>query len=717
MPPTISRHPIERSRFMAGYIGKQYLLSGDALAAVSEEPHSIVLGSGKVITASITGNGKYASVYQFDPDTGKTKLLDTIEAEPSGNWGGWLRMHSPQLAATSDGGFVLAVERPTTTAPELYGGDTVVLQQYTATGKTDGKQKILAEGWIEDLKVTDTGRGFFVALRNRDEDQRDYEYSGTFYSDSGKVLKSIDLGTSIPAGETLKNGNIVLAHWQADGVHLQVYKPTGVPLGTEKVIPGTAATYSTDRAVKIAPLADGGFVTLFQGSGSDTTTLKFQLHKADGTPRGDLVTLATPDRQSVNLDWSYDIAELKDGSLVIAWHERDFPASYTNYDSNIVVSVYTRAGALITGPQVAHDPLTERQEELQLTRLKDGNVLLTFHDNNTLQFHYVESTQGTVIKAPDYLWQGTAADNVKAGTDGDDVLLGMAGDDKLSGGKGEDMLRGGLGNDRLSGGDRADVLMGEEGNDTLNGDAGADLLYGGKGNDVLNGGTGGDTLHGDEGQDKLFGLSGDDLLYGGADNDTLVGGTRNDRLFGEDGNDILRGGAGNDTLNGDAGRDVLRGDAGFDALYGGADNDRLLGGADTDILNGGDGRDLLRGGTGDDQLTGGNGNDRVYGDAGNDRFLGEAGNDRLWGGTGADVFEFVGTGFGHDRIKDFEVGTDLLDMRWLANALDRSGGAIRVSEVSDGVKFAVDAANWVIVETVTLDQLTAGSDYIIDSPL
>lgn len=702
---------------MAGYIGKQYLLSGDSLGAVAEEPSSIVLKNGKVITASITGNGKYASVYQFNPETGKTKLLDSIEAEPSGSWGGWLRMSAPQLAETSDGGFVLAVERPLSSAPVLYGDDTVVLQKYTATGSPQGKQKVIAEGWIEDLKLVDTGNGYFLALRNRDEDQRKYEYSGTFYNDEGKVLKTIDLDGGIPAGTTLKNGNMVLATWESDGIHVQVYKPNGATAAAERVIAGTATTYPTDRAVKLAPLADGGFVTLVQNSGSDTTTLKFQLHKADGSPRGKLIALDTPDRQTVNLDWSYDIAEMKDGNLVIAWHQRDFPNSYSNYDSNIVISVYTRGGTLIAGPQAAHDPLTDTQEEMQLIALRDGNVLLTVHDNNTLQFHYVESTQGTIIKAPDYFWQGNAKDNVKSGTDGDDVLLGMAGDDKLSGGKGEDYLRGGLGADRLSGGNRNDVLQGEEGDDTLNGNAGDDQLFGGKGNDTLNGGAGDDTLYGDEGQDRLLGKGGDDLLYGGEGNDTLLGGGGNDKLYGEDGNDTLRGGSGSDTLYGDAGKDLLKGEAGFDALYGGGDNDRLLGGGDADILNGGDGDDTLRGGTGDDQLYGDAGNDRLFGEAGKDTFHGEAGDDALFGGADADRFEFVGTGFDHDRIKDFEIGIDVLDMGWLARALDLSGGSIKVSDVTGGVKFAVDAANWVIIEDLTLKQLTAGTDYIVESPI
>lgn len=701
---------------MAGYIGKQYLMSGDSLGAVSEEPNSLTLANGKVVSVSITGNGKYATVMQFNPNKGTTKVLDNIAAEPSGSWGGWLRMSAPQLASTSDGGFVMVVERPTSTSPSLNADDTLCLQKYSATGKKDGKLKVISKGWLEDLNVIDTGNGYFVGHRNRDEDSRKYEYTGTFYNDAGKVLKTIDLGDGVPSGTMLKNGNMVLSWRETDGVHVQVYKPNGKTAGAEHTIPGSKATSYAERVIKVAALPDGGFATLSNNS-TVTDALQLQLHRADGTPKGTLKTIPTDGRQISSYDWSVDIAAMKDGNLVVAWHQPD-SSHPLNYDSNIVIGIYTQGGDMVFGPQVAHTPLTENQAEMMLTRLKDGNVLLTFHDENTKQFHYVESTQGVFVQAPDFFWQGDAKANAKAGTTGDDVLLGMAGNDTLSGGRGEDYLRGGGGDDTLKGGNRDDTLLGEAGKDTLKGDAGDDILFGGLGDDLLIGGGGDDLLNGDENDDRLKGLAGNDTLKGGTGNDLLLGGGGNDRLEGGDGADTLRGGTGNDYLSGDAGKDTLKGDAGFDTLYGGDDNDRLFGGGDTDILHGGDGNDVLRGGTGDDQMYGDAGNDRVYGEAGKDTFYGEAGNDALFGGADADTFQFVASGFGRDRIKDFEVGSDVLDMGWLAYALENSGGGkIKVNEIDAGVKFVVDANNWVLIEDVKLSQLTAGVDYIVDSPL
>ena len=56
-------------------------------------------------------------------------------------------------------------------------------------------------------------------------------------------------------------------------------------------------------------------------------------------------------------------------------------------------------------------------------------------------------------------------------------------------------------------------------------------------------------------------------------------------------------------------------------------------------------------------------------------------------------------------------------MEWAAYALQLSGGGdIQVKQVSAGVKFIIDANNWVLIEDVTLAELTEGVDYFIDSP-
>ena len=91
---------------------------------------------------------------------------------------------------------------------------------------------------------------------------------------------------------------------------------------------------------------------------------------------------------------------------------------------------------------------------------------------------------------------------------------------------------------------------------------------------------------------------------------------------------------------------VLNGEGGNDTLNGGAVADTLNGGASADILNGQDGSDTLNGGTENDTLNGG------------------AGLDTLTGGTGTDtfIFQFGQSGSSPDRITDFAIGTDKIDL-------------------------------------------------------
>ncbi len=90
-------------------------------------------------------------------------------------------------------------------------------------------------------------------------------------------------------------------------------------------------------------------------------------------------------------------------------------------------------------------------------------------------------------------------------------------------------------------------------------------------------------------------------------------------------------------------------------------NNWLQGNSGDNILDGGDGDDRLAGHDGNDTLIGGNGNDRLDGGNGADTLIGGIGADALTGGAGADVFVF-GSGFGRDRIWDFNASEDKLDL-------------------------------------------------------
>ena len=264
---------------------------------------------------------------------------------------------------------------------------------------------------------------------------------------------------------------------------------------------------------------------------------------------------------------------------------------------------------------------------------------------------------------------GSAHDNDLRGGKGNDTLVGNLGNDTLRGGAGDDHLVGDEleldatmgGDDSLFGGTGNDLLGGGPGDDRLSGQGGMDSLFGDAGDDLLHGGTGNDSLLGGEGHDRLFGAGGDDFLVGDAGNDLLVGQSGNDSFLGGPGNDRLFGGIHNDTLFGEEGNDWLNGGLGDDLIGGGEGNDVLTGFSGNDTLVGNEGNDRLRAGPGDDGLVGGPGNDTLQGASGNDSLNGSEGDDSFYGNAGADVFVFS-LANGHDTIRDFTDGEDLIDL-------------------------------------------------------
>lgn len=318
---------------------------------------------------------------------------------------------------------------------------------------------------------------------------------------------------------------------------------------------------------------------------------------------------------------------------------------------------------------------------------------------------------------------GNGGDDKLTGGNGIQILWGGAGDDTLSGGAGNDKLYGGVGKDTLEGGAGIDLASyydagggvevylnfgtatGAAGNDTLTGienltgsafddrligDAGRNVFYGNNGNDIIKTKGGNDVVHGGNGNDKIYGDAGNETLNGNAGDDVVFGLAGEDTLTGFLGEDYLSGGQGNDTLLGGAGDDVLRGNRGNDTLEGNKDTDRLYGGGGDDILNGGDGVDYLLGENGVDILHGGEGNDN------------------LTGGALADTFVYKNTATeGYDRIKDFEDGTDQIDLSDFAFANFAAVSALATQNAAN-VKINFGSGNVLLIENMLLADLDAG---------
>lgn len=260
------------------------------------------------------------------------------------------------------------------------------------------------------------------------------------------------------------------------------------------------------------------------------------------------------------------------------------------------------------------------------------------------------------------------------GRGGDDFIFLAGGDDRAQGGSGDDVIQGQDGDDRLLGGGGSDSILGGDGDDFVNGGGGRDTIRGGDGDDRLQGRGGGDTIEGGDGDDVLNGNAGGDFLDGGARAD------------------VLRGKLGNDTLKGGLGKDILDGGKGFDTLNGGNLADLLRGGSQADLLVGNKGADRLVGNAGDDTLIGGRGADQLFGGRLKDTLNGGFGSDVLDGGLGRDTFVF--TQGGRDRIVDFEVGRDTIDLSGVDNvrdAVDRDAGAMIRFDGGRVIVLGVDA--------------------------
>ena len=126
---------------------------------------------------------------------------------------------------------------------------------------------------------------------------------------------------------------------------------------------------------------------------------------------------------------------------------------------------------------------------------------------------------------------------------------------------------------------------------------------------------------------------------------------------------------------------------------GAAPNDDILDGTNSrDVLNGGSGRDFLKGRGGKDKLSGGEGDDILVG--GN-------GKDVLTGGTGKDLFSYQLSREGGDRITDFNVKQDTIDIDNLlkTNAFDSTKPSdlkqladfVKLTQVGSRTVVSVDA--------------------------
>jgi len=240
-----------------------------------------------------------------------------------------------------------------------------------------------------------------------------------------------------------------------------------------------------------------------------------------------------------------------------------------------------------------------------------------------------------------------------------------------------------------------DPFTGTAGNDTLVGTAGPDTLIGLAGNDTYTVNNSGDMVveQLNQGTDTVNASVSytlpdnvENLILTGSGNINGTGNALNNILTGNSGANILMGGDGNDTLDGKGGSDTMIGGRGNDTYIVDTIASLFVPG-DMVIENANEGTDTVRASvsytlpdnvenlilTGRTNIngTGNSLNNIITGNTGNNILNGGAGADTLTGGTGADTFvfrfgqstvNFLGSIVLTDRITDFAIGIDKIDL-------------------------------------------------------
>ncbi|MEO1193394.1 MAG: calcium-binding protein [Pseudomonadota bacterium] len=651
----------------------------------------------------VTGlaNGNFLVAYtddsnSVDSDTGTDIIgrLYDAEGQALGNsfqLNSFRNIHEesdPEIAALSDGGFVMVYEDFDTAVD-------IIFQKYNANGTSVDTGTVAfdpagADG-IADPKVAVFSDDSFVVVYTRsvgagtDVRARIVDSSGTVGSEI-----TIRTGSGDPREPTvtvLENDNFVVSFVEDDpagaGIEFSILDSSGgfVRSGINVVSPQT----DENEEPYVEALTGGGFVIAWTNETNFADeNIYARVFNASGTDISGLVNVAT----NADDDAEPSVAALNDGGFMVIYDDdgteairgRRFDASGNTVGAEITLQ---SNGELVNTPEVA--------------ALGDGRFVATWQ---------IFETPGNDFEVEAAIWDprdnsisGTTGNDVLTGRqnastvfglNGDDTLFGVSGNDSLYGGNGQDSVFGGSGNDtifdtdNLSGdthdggsgidfidfsqdsfgsfvtidlgvgiasfsGGQTDFILNFENARTsrsasLLGSSGNNSLFGtNTGNNYIRGRSGDDRIYGIGGTNRLFGNAGYDNIFGGTYSDSLFGGSGNDSLYASDGDDTAYGGEGTDRIFGGEDDDLIGGLDGNDILYGDTGNDTVSAGSGGDLVLGREGTDTLFGGSGNDNLQGDSGNDLLDGSQGNDFLFGSDGSDTLVGGLGVDT-GFAGTG-------------------------------------------------------------------------
>nr|WP_196601795.1 calcium-binding protein [Gloeocapsopsis dulcis] len=188
------------------------------------------------------------------------------------------------------------------------------------------------------------------------------------------------------------------------------------------------------------------------------------------------------------------------------------------------------------------------------------------------------------------------------------------------------------------------------------------ILFNGTSGENATGNALNNKITGNDYNNTVDGKAGADILDGGVGTDTLIGGLGNDTYIVDHAYDVAIENAreGTDTYHSTATSFAMDANVENLVMFSGAVS--AYGTSINNVMTGNSASNTLDSGGGNDTLFGKLGNDTLIGGAGNDTLVGDAGADVLTGGSGKDTFYFESRSQGIDKITDFSVIDDTIQV-------------------------------------------------------
>lgn len=601
--------------------------------------------NGVLIIQGPAGKDALISVEQVQFNDATLTIDDGTVAQDSGDITG--SGETPATAALADGSQVVAWKQ----------GSEIMLQLFQ-----EGAWRQPIPTGIEyergSLGVATLGQGFIVTWGNYDGGplfaQR-YDASGRQVgdlieqspADASHVVDDIN-------ATQLADGSFVLS-WTEETPDQPITDEFGTVIGFEQ---GEGQAYiqlhNADGSTKgnlislssgnlqafepsVSALKNGGFVVVWEyvNDAKESEEIYLQRFKADGTADGKALQVNTSTKGDQG---DPEVVTLADGSYVVTWtRETDNDRKSTDQWGNPVVVEITTAIDIFTqrysadgkklGGETQVNKVSGFHNDPVITALKDGGYVIAWATSDERDIYNGESTLYAQIFDKNGARVGDQL--VVAHSDDRDYFPSVSA--SADGG----FLISWEASNRYNSNNR-DVF-------TKKYDAnGNSLILTGDNSDntITWGGSSGVILDGGDG---------DDTLTGGDANDTLIGGSGNDRLDGKGGSNTLIGGNGNDTYIVSSTRNLIVEEAngGIDTVEAslswtlgnhlehltltGGDAINGSGNELDNILIGNAGKNILTGGAGNDTLDGGSGVDTLIGGTGDDTYV----VDLIAKGTGA----------------------------------------------------------------------------------